>query len=416
MYKSLSFFLSVLLHSNVLIAQDTLRVTLEQADSLFLSNNLPLLAASMRIEEQKAKLIQSRIYPNPVFTADFNAYDPENQRAFHAGTSGQKAMQLEQLILLGGKRKAAIQLASTDVALAEIEFQGLLHQLKFRLHSDLFSTGQLQALLQRYNEQLTLLEALLTSYENQVEKGNLPLKDVVRLKGAYLKLNNDRAELLKEYFQTQSALQTMLHTTSIVVFQYTERDIEKYIQVMSLEELKEIALQNRPELLLMETNTSLAENYLHYQKSMAIPDITLFTSYDQRGGAFNNQINAGLSIALPLWNRNQGNIKAAGFYVEEARYNLKAAQLEALNELQNAFFLYNQTVSEYKKAKSLYNEDVETTLKGITDNFLKRNISIIEFIDFFEAYNEMSTELTRIKIQLVISGEQLNHLSGKELY
>ena len=58
----------------------------------------------------------------------------------------------------------------------------------------------------------------------------------------------------------------------------------------------------------------------------------------------------------------------------------------------------------------------ETTLKAMTDNFQKQNVSIIEFIDFFEAHNEVLTELTRIKTQLVSSAEKLNFLTGASIY
>ncbi len=395
---------------------DTLKLNLDQADSLFLKKNFFLLASSMHVEAQKALVIQAKVYPNPIFTADFNAYDPENNVPFHVGSTGQKGFQFEQLLLLGGKRKNEIQLANTNAQLAQLEFQQLLNQLKFRLHSDLFSAGQFQVLLKRYNHQLQMLETLLSAYETQANKGNLPLKDVVRLKGAYLKLNNDRAELYKDYFAIQASLQTLLQSTSIIEFQFSEADIEKYIRLNSLEEIKTAAMQNRPELLIIENNKLLAEQYFKYQKSLAVPDVNLFTSYDQRGGAFQNQVNIGFSIPLPLWNRNQGNIKFAQYNIMEADYTLQARQNELISEVQNAYYLYTQTVSEYQKAKSIYNEDFEITLTGMTENFQKRNVSIVEFIDFFEAYNEMLTELTRIKVQLVISGEQLNHLTGKSLY
>jgi cobalt-zinc-cadmium efflux system outer membrane protein len=52
----------------------------------------------------------------------------------------------------------------------------------------------------------------------------------------------------------------------------------------------------------------------------------------------------------------------------------------------------------------------------MTNNFQKQNVSIVEFIDFFEAYNEVLTELARIKKQLVISAEQLNLLIGKDVF
>ncbi|MFN3641058.1 MAG: TolC family protein, partial [Flavobacterium sp.] len=250
----------------------------------------------------------------------------------------------------------------------------------------------------------------------QVNKGNIPLKDVVRLKGAYLKLNNNRAELLQKYYETQANLQTLLQTTSIIEFQFSEQEIEKYIKPISLDEIKSEALLNRPELLIIQQNKILAEQYLQYQKRLAIPDINLFTSYDQRGGAFINQINAGVTIPLPLWNRNQGNIKSSQFKLKEAEYNLQAMQNEMISSLQNNYAFYLQTVSEYQKATSLYNQDFEITVKGMTDNFQKRNVSIVEFIDFFEAYNEALTELARIKTQLVVSGEQLNLLIGKDIY
>lgn len=370
----------------------------------------------MNIEAQKAQIIQAELYPNPIFTTDLNAYDPENNKLLHIGNTGQKVFQVEQLILLGGKRKLEIEMAKTNVRIAELKFQQLIRQLKFRLHSNLFTVGQQQFLLSRYNSQLALLDTLLSAYQIQADKGNIPLKDVVRLKGAYLKLNNDRAELFKQYYEAQTNLQTLLQTTSLIEFQFSEQDIVKYIKLNSLPELKNEALSNRPKLLIIQQDKILAEQYLQYQKSLAIPDVNLFASYDQRGGAFNNQVNAGITIPLPFWNRNQGNIKSSQFKLKEADYNLQAMQNEILSDLQNNYFFYSQTVSEYQKATTLYNQDFEITVKGMNDNFQKQNVSFIEFIDFFEAYNEVLTELARIRTQLVISGEQLNLLIGKDIY
>jgi cobalt-zinc-cadmium efflux system outer membrane protein len=396
--------------------QDTLKINLAQADSIFISNNYYLLASAMNIEAQKAQIIQAKLYPNPIFTADLNAYDPEKNKAFHIGKTGQKVFQFEQLIVLGGKRKSEIEMAKTNAKIAELEFQQLVRQLKFRLHSDLFAIGQQQFVLSRYNRQLALLDTLLSAYQVQADKGNIPLKDVVRLKAAYLKLNNDRAELFHQYYEALSNIQTLLQTDAPIDFIFSEQEIENYIKPVPLNDIKSEALQNRPELLIIQQDKLLAEQYLTYQKRLAVPDINLFTSYDQRGGAFINQVNAGIAIPLPLWNRNQGNIKASQFKLKEADYKLQAMENEIMSSLQNHYASYLQTVSEYRKAIALYNEDFETTVKGMTNNFQKQNVSIVEFIDFFEAYNEVLTELARIKKQLVMSAEQLNLLIGKDVF
>jgi cobalt-zinc-cadmium efflux system outer membrane protein len=414
--KRVKLIFIFLFFSISVFGQDTLKINLAQADSIFISNNFYLLASAMNIEAQKAQIIQAKLYPNPIFTADLNAYDPENNKAFHVGRTGQKVFQFEQLILLGGKRKSEIEMAKTNAKIAELEFQQLVRQLKFRLHSDLFAIGQQQFVLSRYNRQLALLDTLLSAYQVQADKGNIPLKDVVRLKAAYLKLNNNRAELFQQYYEALSNIQTLLQTDAPIDFIFSEQEIENYIKPVPLNDIKSEALQNKPELLIIQQDKILAEQYLTYQKRLAVPDINLFTSYDQRGGAFINQVNAGIAIPLPLWNRNQGNIKASQFKLKEADYNLQAMQNEIMSSLQNQYASYLQTVSEYRKAIALYSEDFETTVKGMTNNFQKQNVSIVEFIDFFEAYNEVLTELARIKKQLVMSAEQLNLLIGKDVF
>ena len=397
-------------------ASDVLKINLRQADSLFQANNYNLLASSMNIEAQKAMVIQARLFPNPVLNTSLHVYDTTNKKLFQIGSSGEKAFELDELIRLGGKRKSEIDMAKSDVKIAELEFQQLVRQLKFQLHSDLFALGQQKILLDTYNKQLMLLDTILTSYQVQTDKGNIPLKELVRLKGAYLKLSNDRSDLLHQNYESLANVQTILQVNVPVEFQFSESEISKYIKTISFDELKQEALANHPELLLAVQEKIQVQQNLQYQKKLAIPDVGVFTSYDQNGSAFFHEFNAGFNISLPFFNRNQGNIKASQFHLNETDYKLKAMNMEIMTSLQNNYSFYNQTVSEYQKASKLYNQDFEITIKGMTANFQKRNVSIIEFVDFFEAYNDALSELSKVKTQLVLSGEQLNLLIGKDLY
>lgn len=397
-------------------AADPLYINIRQADSLFIKNNFELLASSMNIEAQKAQVIQARVYPNPVFTADVNAYNPGEDRFFQVGNTGQKFFQLEQLIILGGKRRSQIELAKTNAGIAELEFQDLLRQLKYELHTSMYALNQQKLLLDLYNSQLSLLDTILAAYDIQAVKGNIPLKDVVRIKGVYLNLNNDRAELLKMYLAELSKVQSILQTDQVVIPVIDETDFAAKIKSADLQELKNIALENRPDYQVSQQNIIAAQQYYSFQKRTAIPDINVFTSYDQRSGAFDNQINAGIAIPLPLWDRNRGNIKTSRFQIRQQEYNEQGLKNKIYAELQNNYLLYNQTISEYEKSSKLYNKDFEITLKGMSDNFKKQNVSILEFVDFFEAYNDALAEIARIKIQLAISAEQLNLTIGKDIY
>ena len=102
--------------------------------------------------------------------------------------------------------------------------------------------------------------------------------------------------------------------------------------------------------------------------------------------------------------------------MKEVEYTLQAKENEIVSKINNSYAYYIQTVAEYRKSIELYNDDFEKTVDGMSLNFQKRNVSIIEFIDFFESYNDVLAELMRIKTQLVISAEQINLLTGKDIY
>jgi cobalt-zinc-cadmium efflux system outer membrane protein len=417
MFKANCFcLLFFLFHLTISKATDTLFVNLRQADSIFLVRNYRLLAVSMNIDIQKAQVIQAKLYPNPVVTIDVNAWDPQNNKVFHDGKTGQKSFQYDQLILLGGKRQAQMDLARTNTEIAELEFQDLIRQLKYQLHSSLYNLSQQAFLISKYNYQLDILDSILSAYEVQVIKGNIPLKDQVRLKGVYLNLSNSRAEVYKRYYEELGVVQTILQTSTEVKPLISDEDFKACIKPVSLTELNDAALQNRPDYLISEKNKVLAEQYFRFQKKMSVPDINLFTSYDQRGGAFVNQVNIGVSLPLRLWNRNQGNIRSAAFLIRQNEYNAEAMKNELLAEIQRNYALFNQSIKEYNKVSFLYNSDFELTLKGMSDNFKKRNVSLLEFVDFFESYNNALAEIARIKMQLATSAEELNYNTGKQIF
>ncbi|CAM3805307.1 TolC family protein [Aquirufa aurantiipilula] len=395
---------------------DTLSISIAQADKVFLSTNYQLLATSLNIDVQKAQVLQASLYPNPVLTLDMNAIDPENNKIFHLGNSGQQSIQLEQLILLGGKRKAQIDLAKTNVEMAEFAFQDLIRQLKFELHTGLYLLNQQQILIGKYSKQMAMVDNIISTYEYQAHKGNIPLKDVVRLKGVYLNLSNERASIYGDYFHQLSKVQTLLQTKSIVVPKVTDADIQSFIQPFDVQLLIDQALENRPDLLLGKKDAVFAEQYFTLQKKLAKPDITLFSSYDQRGGAFQRQVNLGLAIPLMFWNKNQGNIKSAETQIKAKHLFVEGLKSQVIAEVQNTYWQYKQTVAEYLKNNKLYDEDFEITLKGMTENFQKGNVSLIEFVDFFESYNNALSEISRIKMQLATSAEQIKLSTGKELF
>jgi outer membrane protein, heavy metal efflux system len=396
--------------------QNALQLSLTQVDSIFLSRNLLLLAQQYNIDAQDAFILQAKAYPNPLLTADINAYDPGNQKAFHVGPSGQKAFSIEQLILLGGKRKTEIDLAKQNKQVAELELEDLLRNLQFQMHSSYYTIYRQINTLEKYARQLTLLDTLISSFEIQTSKGNLPAKDVIRLKSVYFKINNDKSALASEYFSEQQKIQLLLQINDYLIPQINEIQFEQLTSATNYEELLSTALEQRPDLKLAYQAEAIALINLKLQKKLAVPDLALNTSYDQRGGAFNNQVNVGVSIPLPIWNRNRGNIKAAEYGSKTAELYQQQKVREVQTDVLAAFQTLSLSIAEFRKIKNYYSDEFDIVFEGINRNFQKRNISILEFVDFFEAYNESLGEYERVKNHLANSAMQINYATASKIF
>ncbi|MDZ4714819.1 MAG: TolC family protein [Cytophagales bacterium] len=397
-------------------AYDTLRLSLNQADSIFLQRNLLLLSQLYNVSIQDALVIQAKAYPNPVIGASVNAIDPENDRFFNIGQQGQKEFDIEQILLLGGKRKSTISMARQTKSIAESELADVLRNLKLQLHSSFYQLNKYRLILASYDRQLGLLGVIMQAYEQQAAKGNIPVKDVIRLKTVYLRISNNRLELVALQWEEIKKLQLLMHMPAYPVPQIDDIIFDEFQRPRELAGLLEIAMSNRPDLQIAEKQVALSKTNVQLQKQLAIPDVLLNAGYDQRGGAFQNQVNVGLAVPLPLFNRNRGNIKAAS-YVQlssEALFNQKQSEVQA--EVESAWHNLGNGITEYAKASQLYTKDFDDVFNGVNDNFVKRNISLLEFVDFFEAYNESLSDFQRIKAQLALLAEQINYVTASHVY
>lgn len=86
------------------------------------------------------------------------------------------------------------------------------------------------------------------------------------------------------------------------------------------------------------------------------------------------------------------------------------------NEILNNINIYEQSKKEYLKVNDLYSKDFDFTFKSISENFKKRNISLLEFVDFFEAYNNTQVEMYKSKLNLFNSAEMLNYSVSQDLF
>ncbi|KAA9357340.1 TolC family protein [Larkinella humicola] len=398
-------------------AQDTLRLSRRQADSLFLKNNLLLLAGRFRIEAGQADIIQASLYDNPTASVEVSAYNTERSRVLDVGRQGQKIISVQQLLYTAGKRNKRISLAQEAARLNNYEFADLLRSLRFELRSRFFDLYFQQETLARYDRQITTLQGTVAAFEQQFDKNNVSLRELLRLKALLFQLNNDRLEIRLRQTENQQFLRTLLSVDQPILPLVNEAQLQQYrFPNQPVDSLRNRALRNRPDVLANQSLTRQSELNYTLQKALAVPDLRVGGTYDQAGSYIPNYLGVSVAMDLPFLNRNQGAIKAARSQIDYQKQiqNQKAVQVN--NEVLAALQKVQEVERTVQSVESRFSEQFELLNQGLFANFQKRNISLLEFIDLIETYNESTKELNRLKADRISAYEELNYVVGEELF
>ncbi|SEI55202.1 outer membrane protein, cobalt-zinc-cadmium efflux system [Dyadobacter koreensis] len=406
----------LLLLSLSLRAQDTLRLNIRQADSIFLQHNLQLLAEKYQIDISKSQEIQDKLWANPTLGVEISAYNPS--RGFlDVGRQGQKAITIQQLITRAGKRNKRVALDVESTRKSEFQFYDLIRTLKFELREIFFESYFLNQTIALYDTQIATLNTTVSAFDKEYDRKNISLKEVVRLKALLFQLTNDRADILFELAENQRDLKTLLNSEVPIKSIVDSSDINRYqLKNYNLSLLKDRALQSRSDLKVVQSETKQSELNYTLQKALAVPDIQIGGIYDQSSNYVSNYFGLNVSIDLPFFNRNQGNIRAAKSNVSYFKTLETAKQSSISNEVNAALQKVFVAEKAYKSVENHFTDQFELLSKGFYDNFQKRNITLLEFIDFIETYNESIKEFNRLQADRIKVYEELNFVVGEELF
>ncbi|MFN3403851.1 MAG: TolC family protein [Cytophagaceae bacterium] len=398
------------------VYKDSLRISLSQADKRFLDNNLLLLAGRYGIEASQAQIIQAGLYDNTTLYVEQNVYNQFTGRYFDVTSSGETIVQIQQLIYLAGKRNKRIRLEQINSKVAEHEFFDLIRTLKYELRLNMVELFFLQRSDLMYQDEIAAMRQTVQLYQAQYERGNVSLKEVIRLKAFLFDLENERKDLLSEISERVANLQILLRDTS---FSYIipEISIDETDRIavnnLSLNQLIDTARVNRHDLKIYETNINYEEANLAYQKALAVPDMYLGGVWDRMGNYIPNYFAVNVQIDIPAFNRNQGNIKAAKSRVRRSKAIKDEYETRVEAEVAMAFNKAIEYDNLYKNFDNRFAGDFDRLIEGIITSYGKRNISLLEFIDFYQSYKNTVIQMNQLQTNRMAAFEELNFYTGK---
>ncbi|MGL5785983.1 MAG: TolC family protein [Bacteroidales bacterium] len=407
---------------------EVVRLTPNEIEQLFLNQNLELIAGSMNISAADAMIAQAKVWDNPsVSISNVNLWSTRNQRdgerevippligSFAKNT--EFSIELSQMITLARKRSKLVAMETVSKEIAIKQFENLLRNLKYELRKSLNQAIYLSSYYDILKAQCDAFEQIISSYKKNNHAKNIAGREIVRLQAELFGLQAEMNQIKREVNASHTAIKNALSSDPFVSLQIKNEGFPEPVSIdLTMPEIIDIASVHRPDLSIAQLNVKYQESLLRYEKAQRVPNLNLSANYDRAGGVWKDFIGFGVGMDLPLFNRNKGAIKSAQIAIDQHKTIAQQENLTAINEIKESMDNYTDLCNFYNQTKEqMLIADLSDMYKNYSKNMLNRNISILEFLDFFESYKNSSGKWLEIQKDIADNFQTIQYLLGTEI-
>ncbi|MDD3954727.1 MAG: TolC family protein [Lentisphaeria bacterium] len=390
-------------------------LTLPEARQLVKQRSPALAAAWHAIQVQSALQRQARLPLNPEISAELEEFAGSGE--FSGIDNASARVGLSREILTGAKQKMALQAAEVEFASVLCSYRSLLNELAIQVETRFYAVYFLQEELKLKCERLELLEEtgeIIRKRVNAGERSSLDLlKQQTEQTDAVLSVKKTRRQLL-EAQATLASTWGELQPRSLPVTSEWQR-----IPPLSIEILQN-AMKTSPAWQNSQIEISRANAALAVEQSRKYPNVEVEGGFQHSRENDNWALFVGVSMPLPIFDRNQGNIAAAQAKLHQVKAETDALDLELQHALrrawqhwQNAEAALNDLEQECLPAAKQYHDAIFTAYQAgeadILELFDSRHNWLAKREELLELKQECETN--RLEMLALIGLNDLNELT-----
>lgn len=322
-------------------------LSLETATDQFVRKNLAVEAARLEVGVAEAERVGARLNPRPGMTVS-----AENLRLSGETPSNrlhEYGLSVAQPIELGNRKALRMEVAERTISVSEARLTEVMRRQLFDLKRTYYESVLARVLLGIEQENRDNFEELVKFNTVRFEEGYIAEGDLVKVRLERTKFDFAVANAELAFRKTKIRLLELIGDPD---FERAARiEVSNRLQApsanLSLEQLRETALANRPEVKVAEAERALAESAIKLERSRAKGEVTPYVGYKRVG--VDNTVLAGVTVPLPFGNRNQSGIARAEAEQKVAETNLRFARSRALADVEAAYRAY-ETAREQVRA------------------------------------------------------------------
>lgn len=360
--------------SNVTVS-DTL--SFSDALSKTLLENPRLQSFGWQVRIQEAERLQASLLPNPQLNAEMENF--AGTGPFEKYGAREINITLSQKILLGADRLKRKRLTSANKQLAGWDYETKRLDVLTNVTQAYITALEAQRQWLQQKDLVELAQDLHESVSAQVEAGKVSklaqTKAQVELSRARIDLKNAR----NRYESGQSNLAAFWGNKE-PSFEYIGGTLDDPEAVPNFEKLNTY-IQRNPDVARWAEEMQQRESALSLERAKGIPDITISGGYKRAEDLGASAAIVGVSIPLPFFDRNQGNIKAAKYKLRRVQTQRQAAVTEVNRALQEAYNNLQSSFQEVQELKEQVLPGAETAFDAAKIGYRQGKFDYLEVLD-----------------------------------
>ncbi len=409
--------LAVLFHplpdSGGIHSSDTLELGMKSAVQLLLRNNQALGAARYEIEASKGDLKSAGLIPNPQLSVNGSYVNLLKHPVDYNST--QTAARIDQIFELGGKREYRVETGEHSVAETEDEFLDTRHQLVDDFRETFLSAAFAEQAYLLARENLEISSKLKDVAAKRLEAGDIGEQEFIEIKLEDMKVEQNLSDAKQMEYDSFSKIRRTLNLDPNITLKISY-DFSPAFSLPPEDSLTNIAFKERSDLLAEQEKVLIQSNKVKLAKANGIPDLDIGVELDRQGPAFADTFGGGFGIAIPLFNRNQGEIETAQAQQSEEEFLLRAKENEVINEVKTTYAKYENSVEVLHKLSPSTMSDAREVREMAVKSYTSGNIGLVELLQAEQVYTDAVQSYYNALQEFFINRIELERAVGIEIF
>jgi len=370
-------------------------LTLDQAIEILIHENLDLKSKFYEIPQAKADILTASLRANPVFYADAQLVPYGQYTRQRPGGQTQYDINISYPLDLSRKRQARTASALKATKTIEAQYQDAVRQTIDNLYSAYVDVLQARRTIEFSSASLTGLQGSLKATEDLVKRGEKKESDARKIR---IQVNNSEQQVLDArvaYSKAKQALATQLNIPTEVADRIELRGSLRFNSVVlpPVEEMMQISLANRPDVIAYRLGLERSKSDVKLQYANRFQDVYVlaqpYTLQDNTPFGLKSPVSwaLGVTIPLPLYDRNQGNIQRAKLNVEQTNIQLSSTERQALQDVRQAEREFVAAKAGVERIEKLVLPDATLNLEEAKRLF-PSEIQIVDYLAALQEYND----------------------------